>query len=143
MILPTTASASRLGELVTVPHRTRQDGSVMDDAIPPRAKSATARPRPKRLGRFAIDAQLREEFERSGLLDLHFARGRSDASLTSLDGHRSLLFLAPSGEIAGLLVQDYAPDEERRISFAIGEIELVLAGDELTVLLWPAHPQSG
>ena len=54
---------------------------------------------------------------------------------SSLDGNRSIAYLAPSGEIAALLVQDYANGESRTIPFDFGEIEIVDEGAKLAVFL--------
>lgn len=100
------------------------------------------RSRQKTLGRFTIDTQLREELDRSGLLDLRFGRGPAlhGGQLMSLDGNRGLLYLCPSGNIGGLLVQDYVADEERTIPFEIGEIEIATRGDEFEVRFQPRAP---
>ena len=89
--------------------------------------------RRKLLGRFDLDDQLVRDIERSGLLDVVFTSTRGDTSLVSEDGARSIAWLAPSGEIAGLLVQDYVVAESRLIPFAFGALEVVADGDELSV----------
>jgi hypothetical protein len=94
----------------------------------------------KLLGRFVIDEQLEQEFLRSGMLEVRFVDTRSDVTLVSLDGAKSILWLTPSGGISGVLVQDYAPDESRVVPFEIGEIEIEADGDELRVFLRQTEP---
>lgn len=43
--------------------------------------------------------------------------------------------VSPSGEIAGLLVQDYVNTESRAVRFGFGEIEIVNDGLEITIFL--------
>lgn len=74
-------------------------------------------------------------------MDLRFTSAPTDTSLTSVDGRRSIVFLLPSGEIGGLLVQDYAVAEDRTIPFAPFDVEIVAHEDELVVRLWaPNEP---
>jgi hypothetical protein len=93
------------------------------------------RSRRRLLGRFTYSAQLQEEVARSSLLDLSFEKGGGDATLLSLDGNRSVVWIAPSGAIAGLLVQDYAGEDERHIPFEFGTIDIVNDGMEISVFL--------
>jgi hypothetical protein len=89
----------------------------------------------KLLGRVQLCDLLEGEFERSGLLDVTFSSTRPDATLVSLDGNRSVVWVTPAGTIGALLVQDYALGESRSIPFALGTIELVACPDEIAVFL--------
>jgi hypothetical protein len=87
------------------------------------------------LGRFPLSGLVRSSIDETGLLDVTFSEARSDAMLRSLDGNRSLVWVAPSGAICSLLVQDYSNGETRRIPFAFGELEVVDDGTDLTIFL--------
>lgn len=87
------------------------------------------------LGRFQLDEQLERSIEETGLLDLLFGGARPDTTIVSDDGNRTVAWLRPSGEIAALLVQDYANEETRVIPFAFGALEIVNDGSEIAVFL--------
>jgi hypothetical protein len=71
------------------------------------------------------------------MLDLRFSEGRPDATLLSEDENRTVAWMAPSGEIAALLIQDYANSESRSIPFRFGSIEVINDGREVVVFLTP------
>src|SRR4051794_10899117 len=96
------------------------------------------RRRRKLLGKFTPGDQLEGEIERSGMLDIWFSRTRPDATVLSNDGNRTVVWVSPSGDIAGLLVQDYGSDESRLIPFAFGEIEIVNDSGDISVFLLTA-----
>ena len=91
----------------------------------------TARVRRRLLGRFDLDDQVETSIDDNGMLELSFAEARSDATLLSDDGNRTVAWLSPSGEIATILVQDYVNGESRVIKFAFGEIEIVNDGAQV------------
>jgi hypothetical protein len=91
--------------------------------------------RRKLLGRFGLDDQLEQSIADTGVLELSFAEARPDATVLSEDGNRTVAWLSPSGEIAALLVQDYADGESRIIRFGFGEIEITNDGSEISVFL--------
>ena len=94
------------------------------------------RSRRKLLGRVELDPAIEKQLEDTGLLEVHFATRKADTSMLSLDGNRTIAWMAPSGELAGLLVQDYHDGVGTRvIPFAFGELELVNDGAELSVFL--------
>ena len=76
------------------------------------------------LGRVVLDDRLIAEIERSGLLDVRFTSSRSDAAIASDDGNRTVAWLAPSGAITAILVQDYCNGESRRVPFSFGTIDI-------------------
>jgi hypothetical protein len=81
----------------------------------------------KHLGSFELDEDVL--VANDGLLTLRFSRARADAHSVSLDGSKAIAWLAPSGELTGLFVQDYTQGQNRRIPFVFGEIELVDDGE--------------
>ena len=95
------------------------------------------RRRRRRLGVVALDGRLEAEIERSGLLEVQLVPSRGETTVVSDDGARAVAWLAASGELAALLVQDYANGESRVIPFGFGDVELVADGDEIAVYLRP------
>lgn len=87
------------------------------------------------LGRFELDEQLEDSIDSSGLLEVWFEAARPDATVLSDDGNRTVAWLSPSGEIAGVLVQDYVNGESRTIKFGFGDLEITNDGAELSVFL--------
>jgi hypothetical protein len=96
--------------------------------------------RRKLLGRFDLDDQLERSIADSGLLELHFAEARPDATALSEDGNRTVAWLSPSGEIAALLVQDYVNGESRTIELGFGRVEIVNDGSEISAFFTRTRP---
>jgi hypothetical protein len=88
------------------------------------------------LARIELDEQLERSIDQTGLLEVTFSATKSDSSVTSLDGNRTVAWMLPSGELGSLLVQDYTSAPGRRsIPFVFGSIELINDGITLIITL--------
>ena len=87
------------------------------------------------LGRFELCEAIERSIDDLGLLDLWFGDAHCDANVASDDGARTIAWLSPSGEIAGVLVQDYVNGESRIVPFGFGTIEIVNDGTQVSVYL--------
>ena len=87
------------------------------------------------LGRCALHDAMERSIDETGMLDLWFATAHPDSSVVSEDGNRTIAWLGPSGEVAGLLVQDYVNGESRIVPFSFGTVEIANDGSEISVFL--------